>query len=69
MVKQLKLLKSQALAVEAAVLAMHDLACEIDPIGKPISKLQLEMLKDMLLDTREIVLARVAAIIADESRF
>jgi hypothetical protein len=68
MVKQLKLLKSQALAVEAAMLAMHDLACEIDPIGKPISRLQVELLKTLLLDTREILLARVAAIIADESR-
>ena len=68
MVKQLRLLKSQAMAVEAAMLAMHDLACEIDPIGKPISRLQVELLKTLLLDTREILLARVAAIIADESR-
>ena len=68
MCKQLKLLKSQALMVEAAVLAMYDVASEIDHIGKPVSKLQVELLKDLLLETRDVVLARVAAIIADESR-
>ena len=66
MTKQMKLLKSQALAVEYAVLAMYDVASEIDPIGKPISRLQTELLKDLLLETRDVVLSRVAAILADE---